>query len=143
MKISDIMTKDVAKLNVNDTVKRAAELMKQYNVGSIPVCCDEKVVGIITDRDITLRSIAENKNIQVQTVREVMTSNPVVGKLEMEAHEAIRLMSERKIRRLPIVENNNLVGIVSLGDLAVEPKLTDNAGVALGSISEISAHQFS
>lgn len=138
MKISDIMTKDVAKLNVNDTVKRAADLMKQYNVGSIPVCCDEKVVGIITDRDITLRSIAENKNVQVQTVREIMTSNPVLGKLEMDVHEAARLMSERKVRRLPIVENNNLVGIVSLGDLAVEPNLTDNAGVALGSISEVS-----
>lgn len=136
MKISEIMTKDVAKLEVSDTVQRAAELMKQYNVGSIPVCLGEKVVGIITDRDITLRSVAGNVNIQNQTVREVMTSNPVVGKPEMEAHEAVRLMSERQIRRLPIVENDNIVGMVSLGDLAVEPQLTDNAGIALESISE-------
>jgi CBS domain-containing protein len=136
MKISDIMTKDVAKLDVSDTVQRAAELMKQHNIGSIPVCLGEKVVGIITDRDITLRSVAGNVNIQNQTVREVMTSNPVVGKPEMEAHEAVRLMSERQIRRLPIVENDNIVGMVSLGDLAVEPQLTDNAGIALESISE-------
>ena len=136
MKISEIMTKDVAKLDVSDTVQRAAELMKQYNVGSIPVCLGEKVVGIITDRDITLRSVAGNENIQNQTVREVMTSNPVVGKPEMEAHEAVRLMSERQIRRLPIVENDNIVGMVSLGDLAVEPQLTDNAGIALENISE-------
>jgi len=136
MKISDVMSKDVAKLDVNDTVERAAELMKQYNVGSIPVCRDEKVVGIITDRDITLRSVAENKSVKGQAVREIMTSNPVLGKSDMEVHEAARLMSERQIRRLPIVENNALVGIVSLGDLAVEPKLVDNAGMALGNISE-------
>ena len=136
MKISDIMSKNVAKLDVDDKVQRAAELMKQYNVGSIPVCSGEKVVGIVTDRDITLRSVAENKNIKEQDVREIMTSNPVLGKPEMEVHEAARLMSERQIRRLPIVEDNNLVGIVSLGDLAVEPKLIDNAGMALGNISQ-------
>ena len=142
MKISEIMTKDVAKLNVDDTVQRAAELMKQYNVGSIPVCTDEKVVGIVTDRDITLRSIAENKDIKKQTVREIMTSNPVLGKPEMEVHEAARLMSERQVRRLPIVEGNNIVGIVSLGDLAVEPQLVDNAGLTLGSISEKSTPSY-
>ena len=142
MKISDIMTKDVAKLDVNDTVEKAAELMKEYNVGSIPVCRSEKIVGIVTDRDITLRSVAENQNIQKQTVSEIMTSNPVLGKPEMEVQEAARLMSERQVRRLPIVEGKSLVGIVSLGDLAVEPKLTDKAGMALGSISQQSTPSF-
>lgn len=142
MKISDIMTKNVAKLDVNDTVERAAELMKEYNVGSIPVCRSEKIVGIVTDRDITLRSVAEKQNIQKQTVSEIMTSNPVLGKPEMEVLDAARLMSERQVRRLPIVEGNNLVGIVSLGDLAVEPKLIGKAGMALGSISQLSTPSF-
>lgn len=142
MKISDIMTKNVAKLDVNDTVERAAELMKEYNVGSIPVCRSEKIVGIVTDRDITLRSVAEKQNIQKQTVSEIMTSNPVLGKPEMEVLDAARLMSERQVRRLPIVEGNNLVGIVSLGDLAVEPRLIGKAGMALGSISQLSTPSF-
>lgn len=142
MKIKDLMTKDVATLNSEDSVERAAELMKEYNVGSIPVCKEEKVIGIVTDRDITLRSVAEGENPQRQSVREIMTSNPVVGKPEMDAHEAVRVMSERQIRRLPVVEDGHLVGMIALGDLAVDPKLNDNAGSALGAISEPSTPTF-
>ncbi|QAT39029.1 CBS domain-containing protein [Clostridium sp. JN-9] len=141
MKISDVMTKTVANLNVEDTVKRAAELMKEHNIGSIPVCRDEKVVGIITDRDIAVRTVADGKNSLEQKVKDVMSSNPVVGKPEMDIHDAARIMSERQIRRLPIVENNNLVGIVALGDLAVENILVDDAGRALSEISSPSIPQ--
>lgn len=135
MKIKEVMTESVASLNEEDTVERAAQLMKEYNIGSIPVCNGEKIIGIITDRDIALRTVAEGENTKKQSVREVMTSNPVVGKSEMEADDAARIMSERQIRRLPIVENNNLIGIVSLGDLAVTSKLKDNAQEALTDIS--------
>ncbi len=141
MKISDVMTKTVANLNVEDTVKRAAELMKEHNIGSIPVCRDEKVVGIITDRDIAVRTVADGKDSLEQKVKDVMSSNPVVGKPEMDIHDAARIMSERQIRRLPIVENNNLVGIVALGDLAVENILVDDAGRALSEISSPSIPQ--
>lgn len=136
MKVKEIMTQNVASLNCNDTVERAAQLMKECNIGSIPVCNGENVVGIITDRDIALRSVAEGENIKSQIVRDVMTSNPALGNPEMKADDAARIMSERQIRRLPIVENNNLTGIVSLGDLAVNPKLQDNAQYALTDISE-------
>lgn len=136
MKVRDIMTKDVATLNPDDTVERAAQLMNQYNVGAIPVCKEEKVVGVVTDRDITLRSVSHGDNSRNQTVREIMTSNPVLINAETDIHDAARIMSERQIRRLPVVENNSLVGIVSLGDLAVESKLQDNAGEALSNISE-------
>ena len=139
MKIKDIMTKQVASLTREDSVEKAAELMKEYNVGSIPVCEGDKVIGIITDRDIALRSVAEGENAERQSVGEVMSSNPVVGKPEMDAHDAVRIMSERQIRRLPIVENGSLVGMISLGDLAVDSKLNDNAGAALGEISEPSS----
>jgi CBS domain-containing protein len=136
MKVKDIMTKDVATLNPDDTVERAAQLMKQYNIGAVPVCKGENCVGVITDRDIALRSVAQGENGRNQIVREVMTSNPVLINSETDIHDAARIMSERQIRRLPVVEGNNLVGIVSLGDLAVESILQDNAGEALSNISE-------
>jgi len=136
MKIKELMTKSVATLNENDTVERAACLMKEHNIGSIPICKGEKVIGIITDRDIALRSVAEGENFKSQSIRTIMTSNPVLGYPEMEVQDAVRVMSERQIRRLPIVDNNNLVGMVSLGDIAVETNLSDNAQAALQNISE-------
>ena len=135
MKVSEIMTKDVISLSVDDTTEHAAQLMKEHNIGAIPVDREEKVVGIVTDRDIVLRCIAENKNTKTQKVREIMTSNPVVGEVNMNVDDAARIMSERQIRRLPIVESNKLVGMVSLGDLAVQPKLHEKAGEALSEIS--------
>jgi CBS domain-containing protein len=136
MQVKEIMTKDVATLNAKDSVERAAQLMKQYNVGAIPVCSEEKVIGIITDRDIALRSVAQGENGRNQTVREVMSSNPVVINSQTDIHDAARIMSERQIRRLPVVENNSIVGIVSLGDIAVENNLQDDAEKALSNISE-------
>jgi len=140
MKVSEIMTRDVISLSVEDTVEHAAELMKEYNIGSIPVNTEEKIVGIVTDRDIILRCVAEGKDIKMQKVREIMTSNPVVGDQNIEVDDAARIMSERQIRRLPITSNNQLVGMVSLGDLAVEPKLQDEAREALSEISIPSTH---
>ncbi len=135
MDMKNIMTKIVTTITPEDTVERAAQMMKEHNVGSIPVCRGEEVVGIITDRDITLRSSAQGQNVRQQKVSEIMSSNPVIGTPNMDVHEAARLMSERQIRRLPIVDNNKVVGIVALGDLAVEPQLANEAESALSSIS--------
>ena len=136
MKVKDIMSKTVANLNPEDTVDQAAHLMKEHNVGSIPVCSNGKVIGIITDRDIALRSVADGNNSTTQKIREIMSSNPVLGNPEMDVTEAGRIMGEKQIRRLPIVENNKLVGIISLGDIAVEPNLQDKAGCILSDVSE-------
>lgn len=136
MQIKDVMTKSVASLNPDDTVEHAAQLMKEHDVGSIPVCKGEEVIGIVTDRDITLRCVAQGENTKKQSIREVMTSNPVTTAPTTDIHDAARIMSERQIRRLPVVENGNLVGIVALGDLAVEPVLHNEAGDALKDISE-------
>ena len=135
MKISEIMTKDVISLSVDDTVKHAIDLMKEYNIGSIPVNADGRIVGIVTDRDIILRCAAEGKDLKIEKVRNIMTSNPVVGDRNINGDDAARIMSERQIRRLPIISNNELVGIVSLGDLAVEPNLHEEARGALSEIS--------
>lgn len=141
MKIKDIMSKEVAFVSSSDSVESAAQLMKQYNVGSIPICDDRKVVGIVTDRDIAIRSIADGYN--KQTIGEIMTENPVTTSPETDVHEASRIMGEKQIRRLPVVENNSLVGMVSLGDISVEPKLSDNAEVALKNISHPTTNRFS
>ena len=116
--------------------------MKEHNVGAVPVCDGDKIIGIITDRDVALRSVAAGKSPQDQTVREIMSSNPVIGRPEMNVVDASRIMSERQIRRLPIVDNDNLVGIVSLGDIAVRPNLEQEAEHALSSISEPSTPEF-
>jgi len=136
MKIKDIMSRTIASVTPEDTVIQAAQLMKKYNVGSIPVCSDEKVIGIITDRDIALKAVANGSNLAVLSVSEIMTTNPILGNPEMDVNEAGKIMGENQIRRLPIVEKNKLVGIISLGDIAVEPILQDEAGGILSEVSE-------
>ena len=140
MKVSEIMTKDVISVSVDDTAQHAAQLMKEYNIGSIPVNSNNKVVGIITDRDIILRCAADSKDFKTKKVREIMTSNPVLWDENINVEDAARIMSERQIRRLPITSNNQLVGMVSLGDLALEQNLREEASQALSDISIPSTH---
>ncbi|OFI05084.1 hypoxic response protein 1 [Clostridium acetireducens DSM 10703] len=136
MNVKDIMTSNVVTLKAEDSIEKAAQCMKRYDIGSVPVCSENKVVGIVTDRDIALRSVSQGKNVKNQTVREIMSSNPVVVQSNTDINKASSLMSERQIRRLPVVEGNNIVGMVSLGDIAVQPKLQNEAGDALSDISE-------
>ncbi|HKL99752.1 MAG TPA: CBS domain-containing protein [Mobilitalea sp.] len=136
MKVKEIMTKDIACLCSDDSIERAAQLMKQYDVGSIPVCTKDKVIGIVTDRDIALRSVASGEAYGRQRVGDIMSTDLVVASPEMEVQEAAMLMSDRQIRRLPIVENNSLIGIVALGDISLEPAAQNSAEQALKNISE-------
>lgn len=133
MKVRDIMTKDVVCIRQTDSVKKAAELMSMYNVGSIPVCSNEKVIGIVTDRDIALRAVADG---YVGSVSEIMSADIAVGYPEMDVHDAALIMSQKQIRRLPIVENGGIIGIVALGDLTTQPEQEGNAGWALKNISQ-------
>lgn len=136
MLVKDIMSRDVAYVSSDDSIEQAAKLMKQHDVGSIPVCQNKKIVGIVTDRDIALRSTAEGTQPTQGKVSDIMSSNLVVGSPDMHVDDAAKIMSSKKVRRLPIVENNNLVGIVALGDISLEPTLQDNAEEALKSISQ-------
>jgi CBS domain-containing protein len=141
MKAKDIMTKNVACVQSNESVVRAAQMMKQYKCGSIPVCSGGKIEGIVTDRDIALRCIAEGKDAKQAKVSEIMTASPATGSPEMDVNDAAKIMSEKQIRRLPIVENNNIVGMLSLGDISTEPAEKDTAGNALNCISKPSSAQ--
>lgn len=135
MKVREIMTKDIASLKSDDSIERAAQLMKQYDVGCIPVCTQDKVIGVVTDRDIAVRNVASGQE-NSRKVCDIMTKDLVVGSPEMDVQDAARLMSDRQIRRLPIVENNSLVGIVALGDISLEPSYQNSAEKALKNISE-------
>ncbi|WP_449540386.1 CBS domain-containing protein [Ferdinandcohnia sp. Marseille-Q9671] len=140
--VRDIMTADVLTVNETQTVKEAAALMSQYNIGAIPVVNNNKqIVGIVTDRDITLRTTAQGESPETP-VSQVMTAQQIVkGTPDMDAHEAANLMAQHQIRRLPIEENGQIVGMVALGDLAVENQFANEAEQALQSISTPSAPQ--
>ena len=135
MDVRDIMTTNVVTLSKNDTVEKAARLMKEHNIGSIPVCESHEVIGVVTDRDIALRSVACGKDKCTPLV-EVMSESIVTGTPEMNVEEATRLMSDRQVRRLPICNNEGLIGIVALGDIATTSQLQDEAEEALNNISQ-------
>lgn len=140
--LRDIMTSNVVTVNETQTVQEAAALMSEYNIGAIPVVNNNKqIVGIVTDRDITLRTTAQGEDAQTP-VSEVMTAQQIVqGTPDMDVHRAADLMAEQQIRRLPVVENGQIVGMVALGDLAVQNKYANEAEEALQSISTPSAPQ--
>ncbi|MDP4094367.1 MAG: CBS domain-containing protein [Bacillota bacterium] len=135
MKVKDIMTKNVAYVNPGSTVIEAAQLMQKHNVGSIPVCDQNGIVGIVTDRDIVVRNVAHGTNPQSTPVRDVMTSQVKTITPEMDVNEVSQLMSNSQVRRLPVVENNMLVGMISLGDMATNPNSDMEASDALTEIS--------
>jgi len=135
MKIKDVMTQDVFTLSPEATVKDVADKMKEFNVGAIPIVENNRPVGIITDRDIVLRTVSKNKNPADVKAFEIMSSDLVFGSPDMDVDDAAALMSRYQIRRLPVVDRDRLVGIVALGDLAAHPHLADEAGEALSDIS--------
>lgn len=141
MKIRDIMTDRLAYVEPQTTVVEAAQLMQKHNIGVVPVCQGENVVGIVTDRDIIVRNIAPGKDPRNTPVSEVMTTGVKTVNPEMSLNQAAELMADSRIRRLPVVDNQRLVGMVSLGDLATEAKYDVELSQTLGKISEPSNPQ--
>ncbi|RBW70239.1 CBS domain-containing protein [Bacillus taeanensis] len=135
--LKDMMTKEVDYCTPLDNVYEVAVKMKNDNVGIIPICENDQIIGVITDRDIVVRGVAERHPGSTK-VTDVMSEKLITGTPDMSIEEAANIMAEHQIRRLPIVENNRLVGIVSLGDLAVNRSSADDAGHALEEISETS-----
>ncbi len=128
------MTTDVRTVKPSDTVIKAATIMDQLDVGCIPVVENDNVVGIVTDRDIVLRNVAKGQDPN-QRISSVMTTKVTSVSPDMDVHEVADLMAEHQIRRLPVIENNKLVGIIAIGDIAVEAIFEDEAGEALHQIS--------
>ena len=120
MKISELMTSNIETVGPDQTAREAASFMLSADTGSIPVCEDDKVIGMITDRDIAVRGVATGKGPDC-SVRELMSKDIVCARDTDDAQAIARRMSEAQVRRLPVLdESDRLVGMVSLGDLARE-----------------------
>lgn len=118
-KLSDIMTRDVRVVPPTCTVQEAAQQMRQLDVGAIPVCDGQKLVGVITDRDIAIRASADGKDPKSTKITDVMSSDVAWCFEDSSVDEAVRTMESKQIRRIPVVDRNKkLVGIVALADLA-------------------------
>jgi len=129
------MTNNVVSVTPNQSIEEAAQLMSQNNVGALAVVENDRLRGVITDRDITLRSTAQGGNEKAK-VSECMSQNSLVsGNPNMDVNEAAQIMAQHQIRRLPVVDNQQVVGMVSLGDLATESETQEAAGQALNTIS--------
>jgi CBS domain-containing protein len=134
MRIADVMTRDVRVIQPDRTVRDAARLMDEMNVGALPVCDGRRLVGMITDRDITVRSTAAGIAPDRHSVREIMTDDVEWCFDDDDVDEIVEIMSRHQIRRIPVVDRNKrLVGIVALGDLATD--VEDQASRALHRIS--------
>ncbi len=138
MQMNELMTRGVKCARPNDSIAAAAQMMKELDVGALPVCDDgQRLVGMITDRDITTRATADCCDPGGTRVCDVMTPGIVYAFEDQDVTEAARLMKENQIRRLPVLNRDQrLVGIVSLGDLAVDTHDEELAGATLEAVSE-------
>ena len=138
MTLRDVMTNPVIRIHPEESVAVAARMLEHYNIGAMPVCgSDGRMCGLVTDRDIVTRCLASGRSPASTTVRDVMTANVVTARPDMSAAVAAGLMGREQVRRLPVVENGKLCGMVSLGDLALAEETSTDAGDAL---TEISSH---
>jgi CBS domain-containing protein len=137
VKLNAVMTRDVDVVAPQATLQEAAERMKSLNVGSLPVCDGDRVLGMITDRDITVRATAAGQAPDSTKVNEVMTPDVIYAFDDQDVKEAAKLMAEHQIRRLLVLNRDmRLTGIVSLGDVAVEAGNDRMTGDVLEQVSQ-------
>jgi CBS domain-containing protein len=137
MKLNEIMTREVEVVHPDDSLQTAAQKMRYRDVGFLPVCDGDRLVGVLTDRDIALRATAEGVNPKTSLSREWITTPIVYCFDDQDVEEAAQLMREHQIRRLVILDRGNkrLVGVVSLGDLATNVE-ERQSGKVLQEVSE-------
>ena len=136
MKLRDIMTGTVVRIHPEESVAVAARTLARCNIGMLAVCGgDGRLCGVVTDRDLVTRCVAAGKNPATMAVRDVMTASVVSGKPDMDTVAAARLMGHQQVRRLPVLENGRLCGVISLCDLANREETAIDAAEALSVIS--------
>jgi CBS domain-containing protein len=137
MKVRDVMTHEVECVGPQATLQEAAARMKSLDVGPIPVCEADRVIGILTDRDIVVRAVAEGRDARSTRVQEVMTRDLVCAHEDDDVKDAARLMKEHQVRRVIVLtRDNRLAGIVSTKDIAVDTGDKKLAGDVLEKVSE-------
>lgn len=134
MNIRDVMTSNPRTVSPEDTIQNAARIMRDEDTGVVPVVENGRAVGIVTDRDIVVRAVADGQ--LDRPIRDIVSGDVVTARPDMSTREAAQLMSDHQVRRLPVVENERLVGIVSIGDLAVKEGSDKRVGDALQDISQ-------
>ena len=136
MKLREIMTSPVIRIDPQESVAVAARTLTHYNIGALPVCgSDGRICGLVTDRDIVTRCLAAGRQPSATAVQEIMSRNIIAARPDTDAGVAAQVMGKRQIRRLPVVENEKLCGMVSIGDLANCYESSYDAGDALAEIS--------
>jgi CBS domain-containing protein len=135
--IRDVMTTDPVSLPATASLVEAAECMKQRNIGDVVVTDEGRVCGIVTDRDIVVRAVAENRPVDGTTLGDICSKELVTVSPTDTTDDAVRLMREQALRRLVVIENGNAVGVVSIGDLAIDL----DRGSALADISAAPPNQ--
>ncbi len=137
MKLSEIMTREVVTIGPDDTLQTAAKKMRDRDIGFLPVCDGENLLGVLSDRDITIRALADGMDVAVMLGRDLMTAPAIYCFEDQDVDEAARIMQENQIRRLLVLsrDDKRLVGVLSLGDLAMKSN-TDRSGEVLQSISK-------
>jgi CBS domain-containing protein len=137
MKVKEVMTKKPETVHPQSGLQAAAQLMRKVDIGSLPVVKDGRLQGILTDRDIAVRAVAENRDMATTLVDDVMSRDVVVVEEDQDVAEAARLMQANQIRRLPVVSHEGrLTGILSMADLAVDVGDREATGDTLQAVSE-------
>ena len=137
MEVRDLMNPSVVSIEPTSSAALAARLISRHNVGALPVCSgDRRLRGVVTDRDIVLRCVAAEEDPAQTMVRDIMTRNCATVTPGDDCREASRVMSVQQVRRLPVVEDGKVVGMISLGDLARSHRYDMEAAQALSEISE-------
>jgi CBS domain-containing protein len=137
--VRDAMTEDPRSIGASASVVEAARLMREGHIGSLPVTEDERLVGMITDRDITTRVVAESAAPEATSVADVYSRDLISVEPDHDLEEALELMARHQVRRLPVVENGRLVGMVAQADIALKDK--ERTGELVGAISEPSEEE--
>lgn len=136
MLVKEVMTREVECVSPDDTLQHAAQMMKSLDIGPVPVCDNDRLAGMLTDRDIVLRCIAEGGDARTAKVREAMSEGVTYCFEDDDISEASRLMQEKQIHRVVVLDRDkHLAGIVSLGDLATEPEAKQDAARVLEEVS--------
>lgn len=137
MKVQDVMSRRIISVSPDENAAVAARLLSHYNVGALPVCTKEgKLRGMVTDRDIVLRCVAAEEDPLSVKVSDIMTRRVFSIHAQQSVDEASALMAKEKIRRLPVHDNSKVIGIVSLSDLAKQPKCSKQAAQAFSEITQ-------
>jgi CBS domain-containing protein len=137
MMVSDVMTRSLTSIHANAPLQEAAKKMKEHDIGALPVLADGKIVGMLTDRDIVVRGLADHADLSAMPVKEVMTANPVWCHPQDSVDQVAKIFSDKQIRRMLVVDDTSRpIGIISLADLAKE---INNVGLISETLKHISA----